>query len=259
MVSAADLDDVGGMPAARAFGVEGMNSSAFHGGDGVFDKARLVQRVRVDHHLNVHRIGHREAAVDGRRRRAPILMQLHRAGARVDLFLKRCGQACVALTRKSEVHREGICRLHHAAKVPGTGGTGGGQGPMGWPGASAQHCGEARVQGILDLLWADEVNVAIKPASGQDPAFARNGFGARADDDVDARLRVRVARLADLVNATVLQTHVCFVDTGVIHDQSIGDDRIHGPISAGGLSLAHAVADDFAAAEFDLFTIVQRV
>ena len=50
---------------------------------------------------------------------------------------------------------------------------------------------------LLDLLRADEVDVGVDAAGGDDHAFAGDDLGARADDDVDARLHVRVAGLAD--------------------------------------------------------------
>ncbi len=73
---AGDLDDVGRVATARAFGVEGGNRTALEGGDGVFDEARFVERVGVDRHLDVMAFGHRQAGVDRLRRRAPVLVQL---------------------------------------------------------------------------------------------------------------------------------------------------------------------------------------
>ena len=58
MVLAADLDDVGGVSSARTFGVEGVDRTALHGGNGVFHEPGLVQSVSVDHHLHVHCIRH---------------------------------------------------------------------------------------------------------------------------------------------------------------------------------------------------------
>jgi hypothetical protein len=55
------------------------------------------------------------------------------------------------------------------------------------------------MQRVLDLLGADEVDVGVEAAGGQDLALARDGLGAGADDDVDARLGVGVAGLADAV------------------------------------------------------------
>ena len=43
---AADPDDVRRVPAARAFGVEGMDRAALHGLDGVLDESAFVERGR---------------------------------------------------------------------------------------------------------------------------------------------------------------------------------------------------------------------
>ena len=45
------------MSAAGAFGVEGVNGAALERGDRVFDEARFVQRVGVDHHLHIVIVG----------------------------------------------------------------------------------------------------------------------------------------------------------------------------------------------------------
>ena len=87
VVFAADLDDVRRVPAPCALGMEGVDRAALHGTDCVFDKAGFVERVRVDHHLHVHRVSNREAAVDGTRRGTPILMQFERTGTGFDLLL----------------------------------------------------------------------------------------------------------------------------------------------------------------------------
>ena len=53
----ANLDDVGRMAAAGAFGMKRVNRSTLERVDSVFNKATFVQRVGVDHHLDVHVIG----------------------------------------------------------------------------------------------------------------------------------------------------------------------------------------------------------
>ena len=113
--------------------------------------------------------------------------------------------------------------------MPGPGRAGRGQRAMRRPGAAAQHGGDARMQRVIDLLRADEMDVAVKPACGQNPPFARDRLGARADDNVDTGLGVGVARLADLVDPPVAQADIGLVDAGMIDDQRIGDDRIHRP------------------------------
>ena len=84
---AADLDDIRRVTATGAFGVEGMNGAALEGGDGVFDKAGLVERIRVDHHLHVHLVGDAQAAIDGGGRGAPVFMQFQRTGPAQNLFI----------------------------------------------------------------------------------------------------------------------------------------------------------------------------
>ena len=56
---ARDLHDVGRMAAARALGVEGVDGAALERLDRVLDEARFVQRVGVDHHLDVVIVGDR--------------------------------------------------------------------------------------------------------------------------------------------------------------------------------------------------------
>ena len=70
-------------------------------------------------------------------------------------------------------------------------------GAGGRPGAAAAHGGDAGGQRLLDLLRADEVDVRVDAAGGEDLALPGDDLGARADDDVDAGLHVRVAGLAD--------------------------------------------------------------
>src|SRR5262249_26009513 len=83
---ARDLDDVGRVPSARALRMESMDGAPLDGADRVLDKAALIQRVGVDHHLDVVIVGDPEAAIDRGRRRSPILVELQGAGAAFDLL-----------------------------------------------------------------------------------------------------------------------------------------------------------------------------
>ena len=251
----ADLDDVGGMAAAGPFGVERVDGAALEGPDRVLDEARLVERVGVDHHLHVVIVGDRETAVDGGRRRAPVLVQLERAGAGPDLLDQAFGARGVALAGQSEVHRESLGRLQHAADMPFTRGAGGGIGAGRRAGAAAEHGGDAARQRLLDLLRADEMDMRVEAAGGQDLAFAGNGFGGRPDDDRDPGLGVGVAGLADAADPAVPEPDIGLDDTPMVEDQRVGDDGVDGPVGPARLRLAHAVADDLAAAELDLLAI----
>ena len=207
---ARDLHDVGRVAAARALGVEGVDGAALEGLDRVLDEARFVQRIGVDHHLDVVIVGDRQAAVDRRRRRAPVLVQLERAGAGLDLLDERRGLRGVALAGEAEVHRVSVGRLDHALNVPGAGRAGGGEGAGRGSRAAAQHRGHARHQRLLDLLRADEVDVRVEAAGGQDLALAGDHFRPRPDDDGDARLDVGIAGLADATMSPSLRPTSAF-------------------------------------------------
>jgi hypothetical protein len=130
---------------------------------------------------------------------------------------------------------------------------------MGRAGAAAQHRGHAGMQRILHLLGADVMDMAVEPARRQDAPLARDHLGSRPHDDGDPGLRVGIARLADGMDAPVAQADIRLVDAGPVHDQRIGDDRIHGPARAGDLRLPHPVADHLAPAELDLLAIDGQV
>ena len=99
------------------------------------------------------------------------------------------------------------------------------------------------------------MDVGVEAAGGEDLAFAGDDLGARTDNDVDARLDVGIAGLADLEDAAVLQPDIGFHDPPVIQHHRIGDDGIDRAVGIGDLALAHAVADDLAAAELHLLAI----
>ena len=182
-------------------------------------------------------------------------MQFERAGARLDLLDERGGLGRVALAGETEVHRIGVGGLDHALDVPGAGRAGGGEGAGRGPGAAAQHRGDAGHERFVDLLRADEMDVRVEAACGEDLAFARDHLGPGPDNDGDAGLDVRIAGLADRRDQPVLEAHVGLHDPPVIKDDCVGDDGVDGAARVGRLRLPHAVADHLAAAEFHLFAV----
>ena len=139
--------------------------------------------------------------------------------------------------------------------MPGPGRTGRGQRPVRGPRATAEHGRQPGVERIVDLLGADEMDMGIEPARGEDLPLPRNRLRAGADDDIDARLRIRVPRLADPRNRPVLQTHIRLVDPRMVDDQRIRNDRIDSPARAGHLGLTHPVPDHLPAPELHLLAI----
>ena len=98
------------------------------------------------------------------------------------------------------------------------------------------------------------MNVRIDRACGHDQPLPGDHFAAGAERNVDARLDVGIARLADRSDAPVLDADIRLDDTPVIENHGVGDDRVD-HLCRDALSLAHAVADDLAAAELDLLTV----
>ncbi len=102
------------------------------------------------------------------------------------------------------------------------------------------------------------MDVGVDAAGGDDHALGRDDLGARADDDVHARLHVGVAGLADGRDAAAAQADVGLDDAPVVDDQRVGDDavdRLGRARAVDGLALAHAVADGLAAAELHLLAV----
>jgi hypothetical protein len=186
-------------------------------------------------------------------------VQLERAGAGLDLLDETLGPRGVALAGEGEVHRKGLRRLEHALDVPGAGRAGRRVGAGGRSGAAAQHGGHARHQRFLDLLGADEVDMRVDGAGGDDSTFAGDRLGAGTDDDRHVRLDVGIAGLADAGDATVLDADIGLDDPPMVDDQRIGDDRIDGAGRPRRLALPHAVPDHLAAAELDLLAIGREV
>ena len=112
---------------------------------------------------------------------------------------------------------------------------------------------------MLDLLRADEMDVAIETARGEDLAFACDDIGARADHDGHAGLDVGIAGLADDADMALLDADIGFDDAPMIDDQRVGDDGIGRALPVGDLGLAHAVADHLAAAELHFLAVNREV
>ena len=107
----ARLDDVGSVPTSGALGVIGVDRAALERSQRVLHEAGLVEGVGVDGHLDVMGLCDSEAVVDGRRRGAPVLVQLEPHGSGIHLLVQGVGQAGVPLAQEAQVHGEGFRRL----------------------------------------------------------------------------------------------------------------------------------------------------
>ena len=203
-------------------------------------KPDFVERVGVDGDLHVEAVGDGQAAIDGGRRRAPVLVQLQAAGAGADLLLQRPGQAAVALAQKAEVDRQRLGGLQHAFHVPRAGRAGGGVGAGGRAGAAAEQRGQAGGDGGLDQLRADEVDVVSMPPAVTirfSPAMT-SVPGPMTRLRIDAGLDQRIARLADGDDPAVADADVALDDAPVVEDDGVGDDQIELAVRPSGRAAA---------------------
>ncbi len=103
------------------------------------------------------------------------------------------------------------------------------------------------------------MDMRVDAAGGDDAALAGDRLGARPDHDVDARLDIGVAGLADAGDAAVVDADIGLDDAPMVEDHGVGDDGVDRPLGAAPLALPHAVADDLAAAEFDFLAVDRAV
>ena len=172
------------MAAAGALGVVGVDRPAVDRRDRVGEVAALVQRVGVQRDLDVVVVGDSERAIDRRRRRAPVLVDLEPAGAGVQLLGQCLRAAAVALAEQADVDRKRRSGLEHPGEVPRARGAGGALGAVGGTGAAADQRRHAVCERVRDLLGGEEVDVRVDRARGGDEALAGDHLGARAYDQV---------------------------------------------------------------------------
>ena len=86
----------------------------------------------------------------------------------------------------------------------------------------------ARGNGFVNLLGADEVDVYIEGACGDDVSFTGDDFGGDTDDHVfvNARHDVGIACFANANDTAIFDADVGFVDACVVNDERVGDDEI---------------------------------
>ena len=118
--------------------------------------------------------------------------------------------------------------------------------------------GDARGERVFDLLRTDEVDVPVDPARRDDAALRRDDLRRRPDGHArgDAALHERVARMADGRDPAVFYADVRLDDAlHGVEDQGVGEHEVERFGVERERRLAHAVADDLAAAELHLVAV----
>ena len=189
-------------------------------------------------------------------------MQLQSARAGANLFDQRGLHRGVSFSQKSKIHRPRIRCFEHAGQIPRARRASGCVGAGCGTGASADHCRDAVRERFVNLLRRNEMDVAVDAARGDDQIFARDYLRRCADNQfrINAIHRIGIAGLADFYDASVADSDVAFYDAPVIDDQCIGYHQIKDAFAARSAgALAHAVANDFSAAEGDLVTVDGKI
>ena len=127
--------------------------------------------------------------------------------------------------------------------------------------AAAEHGGDARGDGLVRLLRADEVDVRIEASCGDNATFAGDNVGAGAHDHgwVHAIHDVRIASFANAYNHAFFDANVRFDDAAPIDNQRVRDHGIKGLGICPPTSLAHAFTQSLAAAKLAFVAIGRKV
>ncbi len=214
-------------------------------------KPSLVQRVRVDRDLDAGLVGDAQAGVDRGGGRAPVLVQLEPAGAAAHLLEHPFCRDGVPLAEQQDVHGLLVHRAEHRRERALAGGDGGRLAALGGTGAAADQGGDPGGERLVDDLRADQVDMAVDAAGGEDPALAGEDLGARADPErgVHAVGDIRVAGLAERDDPAVSDADVALEDAPVVEDDRVRDHQVGSAFGPRGRALEHRLADRLAAAE----------
>jgi hypothetical protein len=139
----------------------------------IFNKTGLIQGVAVQRDLNIHFVGDRQRAVDGRRRGAPVFMNFQADNACRDLLAQRV-RLSRCLCPADRYSPAGCPRPAASARYTTAPAYRWWRGARGRARSAADHGGDAGDQRLFRLLRADPVDMGIDAAGGDDLAFGGN-------------------------------------------------------------------------------------
>ena len=126
------------------------------------------------------------------------------------------------------------------------------------PSPSTKHGGYATHECLFDLLRTDEVNMRINTACSENTVLTSDDLCAGSNHNINARLRIRIARFTDGVNPPIFQSDVCLDNSPMVDDHRIGNHGIDSDL-ARGLALPHPITDDLSPTKFHLITVVGSI
>ena len=251
------------MTATCTLGVVGVDRATVDRRNRVLDKTTLVERVGVDRHLHIVVVGNAECGTYCGGSRAPILVDLQTARARLDLLDHRsCGRT-VTLAEQTHIDGQTLERTQDHLDRPAPRSDCGSVSSVGGANASAKERRDTATQCVVGLLGRDDVYVTVDTACREDQVLARNGVGRRTRNQLgrNALHSVGVARLAQTRNATVLDTHVGLHHAlNRVDDRHVGDHQIERTLVRGDcVCQTHTVANGLATAIDRLVAIGAQV
>src|SRR5688572_4398229 len=216
----------------------------------------------MDCHLDIELLRNAQTRIDGRRCRAPVFMQFQPEGAGANLFAERVGQCRVSFSKEAEIQRESLGRLIHSPDVPRAGCARRCVSAGRRTGAATNQRCHSGVERFGNLIGRNEVNVGVDAAGGKNLTFSREDLCRSADFHAwsDAIHDSGVARLANGGDAAVTYGDIRLVNSRVIQDERVGDDKVWGAACSRRFGrLSHSVANDLAAAKLHLVAIPRMV
>jgi hypothetical protein len=206
--------------------------------------------------LDIKFIGNAKASVDCRGSRPPILVQFQTDCPRSNLLPQGLGRRAVAFAKKTEIHRILLGGLEHPMDVPMSGCARRGVSTGRRAGSSSDHRCDPAGDRMFDLLRADEVDMGVQAAGGDDAALAGYDLGRRTDNHCYSILNKGISGVPDPRDTTFLDSDVAFNDAlNGVKDKRVGNHQIEGFRVGGERRLTHAVANDFASAKFDFAAV----
>ena len=202
---AAHAEDVGGVAAAGALGVVGVDGAPAERRDGVVDVAGFVQGVGVDGDLHVLFARRRR----GSNRWSPGVVPQSSCSLRPTAPARICSSrpsGCEVLPLPVRPMLSGSASVACSMQrdVPGAGGAGGGVGAGGGSGSAAEEGGHPAGDGLEGLLRADEMDVRVDAARRDHQPLGGDGLGRHAHHHPRRDARLMAAGLPALPMPVIL-------------------------------------------------------
>ena len=184
--------------------------------------------------LHVILIRNIQAVVNHCRRCSPVLMDLQSHGTGFYLFDQRSLIGAVSFSEEAKIHRIFLGSFQHHLKIPRPRSTGCCVCSICRTGSASDHGSDTAVQGTVNLLRADEMNVGVNTTSCNDHTFSckclcRSTYRHSGSHTIHD---IRVSRFSDSDNFSVFDSDIGLDNSCGIHNQGISNYKIQISVTA---------------------------